>query len=170
MSIYITVSTNNGTSWTDPQLIEHISCCPASNYLYAATVNGLVDGGYLLSFHKAQTFGVGLLILPTVYMASNPLDGWWRYTIGPVRALVLADTDLNGLNEIIAGSLNHVYVLGLLTLGKLAYQEKWVSQDLAGSVTDIAIGDINEDGVSEIVVTTTGGNVYAFEWITIDNS
>ena len=158
-SLYITVSTDSGVTWTEPQLL------PTGSRPYAPAVAGLVDGGYLVSYHTSLN-GVSPMS-PKLFLASNPLDGWWRYTIGPVQALALGDTNGNRVNEIIAGSSNRVYVLELTDAGNgdLLYKESWTSQRLAGNITDIAIGDINSDGTPEIVVTARSGNLYAFEWV-----
>jgi len=162
-SLYITVSADGGSIWTDPQLLPTGSGLP-----YASTIAGLVDGGYILSYHTSLS-GVSPSS-PKIFVASNLLDGWWRYTLGPVEALALGDTNGNRVSEIIAGSLNRVYVLELADAGNgnLVYQEKWTSQPLVSNVTDIAIGDINGDSTPEIVVTAKSGNLYAFEWITND--
>jgi len=40
----------------------------------------------------------------------------------------------------------------------------WVSEALSQQISDLAVGDINKDGVNEIVVTAESGNLYAFKW------
>jgi len=157
--IYITASADYGMSWTTPQALP-----TSADQAYAPSIYGLRTGGFMYAFHSSTSQSSPSS--PKIYFAKNPIENWWLYTIGQVQCLAVGDTDGDQNHEIIAGSLNQVYILELTDFGggKLNYTQKWVSQPLPKSVTDIAIGDINNDGTEEIVVTAESGNLYAFRW------
>jgi hypothetical protein len=155
--ICITASMNNGLSWTTPQELPK---SPSPQEPYAPSIYGLLNGGFMYTFH-ASLNAIFPITSPTIYFARNPVENWWRYTLSQVQSLAVGDTDADGINEIVAGSLNQIYVLKLT--GSV-YRQKWVSQLLPQNITDIAIGDINKDGTDEIVVTADSGNLYAFKW------
>jgi hypothetical protein len=46
------------------------------------------------------------------------------------------------------------------------YDNVWNSTDLPTSVTDIVVGDSNNNTLQEILATTAEGYVYSYEWIT----
>ncbi|TMI25826.1 VCBS repeat-containing protein [Candidatus Bathyarchaeota archaeon] len=168
LEIFITASANNGVTWTSPQELRFDS--PSEDAytpsLYGPTRDtptglGPKGGGFYITFHAAQTLPTS----PAIYYGWNNLE-WWRYSTGPVQSLALGDTDGDGVSEIIAGSDNRIHVLERVQAGEsFTYSERWVSQELAGPITEMAIGDINNDGVNEIVVTTAGGNLYTFRWL-----
>jgi hypothetical protein len=159
--VYITASVDNGWSWTTPQELPE----PTSGEPYAPSISGLTYGGFMYTFHTG-TDVIFPPISPKIYFAKNPVENWWLYTIGQVQCLAVGDTDNNQKNEIVAGSLNQIYVLELTNIGdgKINYTEKWASQVLPQLITDIAVGDINNDGAQEIVAAAESGNLYAFKW------
>jgi len=157
--VYITASRDDGWSWTTPQELPK-----TTGYAYAPSVSRLVNGGFLYTFHTSTS--TSLPTSPKICFAQNPVEYWWRYNISLVQSLAVGDTDGNQISEIIAGSLYQIYILELADIGNgnFNYTQKWVSQALPQLITDIAIGDINNDGTNEIVVAAESGNLYAFRW------
>lgn len=159
--VCITASMNNGSRWTTPQELQPYA---STQQPYAPSISGLVQGGFMLTFHTSLSTAIAYS--PAIYFAQNPLENWWRYTLGSVQCLITGDTDGDQNNEIVASSANLLYVLKLADVGTEAvYLEKWTSQPLPTAITDIAIGDINNDGINEIVVTAESGNLYAYKWL-----
>jgi hypothetical protein len=156
--VYITASANGGWTWTRPQQL------PASSIeSYAPWISALRDGGFMYTFHSSTS--QTLPASPAIFFGQNPLEGWWLYTVGSVQCLATGDTDGDQRSEIIAGSLGEIYKLEPTDIGNSTqYLQTWTSPPLPQMVTSIAIGDINGDGVSEIVATAAGGNVYAYKW------
>jgi hypothetical protein len=150
------ISTNRGISWGKMQVLTG----PTITYPTCPTVARLNNDCFIYAYVLRSSFTP----VYTIYAGVNPVYGWWSLTIGPASCLVLGDTDNDGQREIIAASHKNVYIFELNTTTQ-RYSQKWVSQQLPQLITDIATGDIDNDGIDEIVVTAARGNVYAFKWI-----
>jgi hypothetical protein len=94
------------------------------------------------------------------------------YGSEPFTALAVADVDGDGAVEIVVGttvattgaSAAHLIVLNGATLA-----EKWKSPALTngwGSVTDISIADVDNDGHAEILAAVGGNRVYVIDGVT----
>jgi hypothetical protein len=83
--------------------------------------------------------------------------------MGEVASVTLADTNNDTVKEIVAGTGAHVRIFAL-NVTTQRFTQAWTSQDLPATVTDIAVGDTNDNGLAEILATGTRGNVYSFEY------
>jgi hypothetical protein len=101
------------------------------------------------------------------YLLLNPLD-LDHLLEHPAWSIALGNTDGDSYQEIIAGVGNQIMVFEqdwTLDIPNNNYTKVWNSSELAERVTDIAIGDINGDNITEILVSAMRGNVYCFEWL-----
>ncbi len=100
----------------------------------------------------------------TVLDGNTGLELWHYVTGGEVNTVLIADVDLDGFNEVIAGSDDqNVYVLDGAT-GDL----EW-SYSTADDVIHLDVADVNCDGNPNIVCCTFGsdGVVYAFRSLAV---
>jgi len=152
------VSTNFGNKWSAEQDIQ--------KWFYYAPFSliSLNTGGYMLGYISFWYTIIGWTFVPT-YSANcvyNNITNWWYYNVRNVKAVAYGDTDNDGENEIIVGAGNVLSIFGYnQTLGM--YNLSWSSEKLGAEITDIAVGDTNENGLLEIIVTAKGGYVYSFE-------
>ena len=107
---------------------------------------------------------VGVSLLPTygVVLFKNNNTNWWYFNLEDVRAIASMDLDNNGEYNLIIGAEDIVSVLEFnSTTGH--YNLTWTSSHLNATITDIATGDTNENGLGEFIVTAEGGYVFGFE-------
>lgn len=94
------------------------------------------------------------------------------YNAEPFTAMEVADVDGDGATEIVVGttvattgaSAAHLIVLNGATLA-----EKWKSPGVTngwGTVTDLSIGDVDNDGHAEILAVAGGNRLYAIDGVT----
>jgi hypothetical protein len=90
----------------------------------------------------------------------NGVEMWAFPTGGEVNCVLVADVDLDGLGDVIAGSDDqYLYVIdGLTGESKFEYA-------CADDVMDVKVGDISNDGLPNIACLTFGsdGVAYAFK-------
>ncbi len=93
----------------------------------------------------------------------------WAYTdLGSVNHVAVGDTDNDAKREIVTdyyGDAFTVFELVSQEGGKFHYNQTYVSIKLNHTVNDLAVGDSNGNGFSEIAVASRRGNVYLFETI-----
>lgn len=145
------VSTNRGTSWENKGILVG-----GVGSLNSPSLTRLVEGGfaYVFCFWNAHWIGFG----------ANSYVGWWNLRIGEVYSVCTGDTDKDALPEIVASNSKRLSVFELNSATQ-RYEETWTSPELGEEITEIAVGDINNNGLTEIVATARGGNVYAFEYV-----
>jgi hypothetical protein len=90
-------------------------------------------------------------------------------TDDPVYAVAFGNTDGDSWEEVIVGAGKHVIIFEqnqlTVPVTLLDYDEVWKSYELHEDVTDIAIGNTNNDEQLEIFVTAQKGYLYTFEHI-----
>ncbi|MFC1876481.1 FG-GAP-like repeat-containing protein [Thermodesulfobacteriota bacterium] len=82
----------------------------------------------------------------------------------------VTDIDRNGLNEIIvlknkntAGIFSRIKAfkeghIDCLSYDDIGVQRKWQTRNIAGYISDYVIGDLNNDGINEVVLSTVAKN------------
>ncbi|MBY9001701.1 MAG: PQQ-like beta-propeller repeat protein, partial [Candidatus Heimdallarchaeota archaeon] len=79
--------------------------------------------------------------------------------------IAIGDTDGDGLQEILVADGYTARLVELFTTQKeyLGYLTKWRSNDFESLVSDVSIYDTNGNGISELIFSVQGDDIYVFE-------
>ena len=123
----------------------------ASHALEWDYINGfgnLIELGDIDGDGMDEIIGAAVWHKVTCFDADIKSPKWEITTYINIGALHVADTDGDGIPEILYGDQQHgeihCYDASALT-------EKWAIDNPASGVTDIAVGDVDHDGVSEVM-------------------
>ncbi len=99
-----------------------------------------------------------------LYVKIHTVQNWWATVLGAVQGAVSVDTNNDGWKELVVGGGNQLSVFNYnSTTGR--FKQIWVSAPLANQISDLAVGDTNNNTLVDLIVTAKGGNLYAFEWL-----
>jgi len=106
-----------------------------------------------------------------IFFGMNPSSNFTKYDFKEARAISTGDSDLDYRREIAIASGNRAYLVEVSRTGGssdekfqiLDYYQSWQSDPLATETTDIELFDANGNGMDEVIVSCTKGNVYSFE-------
>ena len=97
---------------------------------------------------------------------------WTSPKMRPVWSLVIEDADLDGKKDIVAVSWDkkiHIFEFDdhsgypFSQEHWITYKEVWTSEELDDKVYAVAVGDLNYNGLPDIIVGTRNGTIYIFE-------
>lgn len=156
------VSLNSGLSWGEEY---DIIGAGLSEHNSIITLN---DGGYMLAYSKLVWFTQPFIYhrYYTKYVSNNNTN-WWSNPIKNVLSLNLGDVDKDNFNELIVGAGKKLYIYEY-NASTDVFEVNWLTNALDSEVTDTAIGDTNNNGLPEVILTASGGYVYGFELIDND--
>ncbi|MHA2305988.1 MAG: hypothetical protein ACXACU_11400, partial [Candidatus Hodarchaeales archaeon] len=106
-----------------------------------------------------------------IFFGMNPSSNFTLFDFKEARAISTGDSDKDARKEIAIASGNQAYLVEVSRTGGstsyldqvLYYYQSWHSDGLATETTDIELYDANGNGMDEIIVSCTQGNVYSFE-------
>ncbi|MFX0084926.1 MAG: hypothetical protein ACFFAU_04565, partial [Candidatus Hodarchaeota archaeon] len=106
-----------------------------------------------------------------IFFGMNPSSNFTQFDFKEARAISTGDSDKDFRREIAIASGNQAYLVEVVRTGGstsyqdqvLFYYQSWHSDGLATETTDIELFDANGNGMDEIIVSCTQGNVYSFE-------
>ncbi|MDO8056871.1 MAG: VCBS repeat-containing protein, partial [Candidatus Hermodarchaeota archaeon] len=141
--------------WSAPTLLQLPSPFTA---LPMASLTKLQTGGIASSYIATAHDGFDYL-----FVAHHSTMGWWSTALQEARRVAVVDTNNDGHREMIVNTRHQVFVF-THNLTTQAFSQIWASQIFTQEITDLAVGDTNGNYLVEIIITTKGGNAYAFEW------
>ncbi len=141
------------------------------------TGSGYTGGGSLLAANfNGMDFHVTDLTpdlgwFRNIFFGMNPSSNFTLFDFKEARAISTGDSDKDFRREIAIASGNQAYLVEVSRTGGstsyqdqvLFYYQSWHSDGLATETTDIELYDANGNGMDEIIVSCTQGNVYSFE-------
>lgn len=141
--------------WSEPTTLQ----VPASFTAFPMTsLTKRLAGGIAICYIATPLDGFDYL-----FVSHHPTVGWWSTELQEAVRVAIVDTNNDGMLEMIACTWTKLLVF-LYNTTRQTFSQIWASQTFSQSVTDLAVGDTNGNYLMEIVITTEGGNVYAFEW------
>jgi hypothetical protein len=99
-----------------------------------------------------------------LYVKIHTVQNWWATILGAVHGAVSVDTNNDGVMELVVGGGNQLSVFEYNSATD-RFKQIWVSAPLANQITELAVGDTNNNMLVDLIVTAKGGNLYAFEWL-----
>jgi len=119
-----------------------------------------------------ETAGEGYIRIYS-YEGNNFTREWISDDLnGDLNGLVIYDVDGDGVQEIIAGN-GYRYNPGYLFIFRFKgssgvgnppiYEEVWISEDVGPKAYGLAVGDVDADGIMEIVVGNQPGYLWIFD-------
>ncbi|MHA2090302.1 MAG: hypothetical protein ACW98K_05535, partial [Candidatus Kariarchaeaceae archaeon] len=111
-----------------------------------------------------------------IFFGMNPSSNFTKFDFKEARAISTGDSDKDFRREIAVASGNRAYLVEVSRTGGgedqrsnlLEYYQAWLSDPLATETTDIELFDANGNGMDEVIVSCTKGNVYSFEGMVTD--
>ena len=189
-NFYIAYSTTYGYSWSTSYELNNIY--PALNYTCVSGVRRLTfkdpsigDIYDYRSYGLGAFFGTnGYLYFPFIVKISYSTQTqkvtkyglsfgminnteWAFYDLGGVYRIDIGDTDRDAKREIVANYFSKGVTVFEITSSDdthMYYNQTWILDGFDNQVTDISVGDSNNNGWPEIGVSTERGDVFLFEF------
>ncbi|MHA2165699.1 MAG: FG-GAP repeat domain-containing protein, partial [Candidatus Hodarchaeales archaeon] len=111
-----------------------------------------------------------------IFFGMNPSSNFTKFDFKEARAISTGDSDKDFRREIAIASGSRAYLVEVSRTGGnndekfqvLDYYQAWQSDPLVTETTDIELFDANGNGMDELIVSCTKGNVYSFEGMVTD--